>query len=210
MTAAQMPRGTFNKPPGGRPISYIQPERTNASQLTMDDRNICGFATLDIRTLHGRRCSVTESMPLDVKESELTPTQRSMMRTLEEVNRRNLAEALVGEAHVLAADEDEPTSNVRVEIVVRTTAMAWPDVPGVTTAPWRPLGPDLLYGAPGTITRIIDLRHQALTDGAWEFAMLVHPDFIAPAMFGPLESLGRLIPDPRIYYGLVRPCERIG
>lgn len=102
-----------------------------------------------------------------------------------------------------------------VDIVVRVTAriLAWPDTPGVTTPPWKPLGPDILVPWSTYDDSWRELRRmktQAQYDNVWEFSVLCHPDEWAAIVDRDLvTNLCQVIPDERVEDGFLRPVERI-
>jgi hypothetical protein len=147
-----------------------------------------------------------------VPASALGLSEAVLARPVQGRIRRELG-AYLREHGYLVEPGVEPEYRVDIVVTVAARVLAWPDTPGVTTPPWKPLGPEILvpwsvYGDSWDELRRI--RSQAQRDNVWEFSVLCNPDEeVHIRDRGLVENICRVIPDERVAYGFLRPVERV-
>jgi hypothetical protein len=190
-----------------RTVAYYLRRRLSVLSLGPNDDV---YAVIDAATVTARRYGYTKSYTVDA--ATLGVSERRLISPIESIVLRELGRGLRSEHHVVEPSEN-PHYRVEVTVHVTGSVYAWPDTPGVTTPPWRAVGPEILVpwsiydDAWGELRRV---QMKAEYDNVWEFSVLCNPQEWAVIDGRDLVgNLCRVIADERVPYGFLRPVERV-
>lgn len=208
LPAALLPRARMSFPRNVHSWSYYEPQPSPALCITPDD--LPEPTTINVRRMDCRWMSATFEFQTT---PELFGADRVWCEQYGEgpITQR-IKEGLLENGYVVG-NTDHPDYDVRITVHVIGSVRAWPDVPGVTTPPWRTCAPDI--DIPHTLNgmdQIGRLACESMRNGAWEFVLLCSPDDQSFLVHGPgqtIENIARIIPDDRVPRGKLRPAERV-
>ncbi len=199
-----LPRGPFSTP-RDRHLVYMQPSR-NWRWLGRDDD---GVGTLDVgptQVITVERAGAVERAVVGGIEA-LSPHCRFLTQPLAETAVQGLANFIRKEGRRVAQDA-EPRFSYEVTLTVYAEIDAWPKVPGVTSAPWRPFEPlDDLHLRDASAAAMARAEDRVIRT-AWRVAWLAHPWTIerVPPL---LRDHFKVVSDIDVPRGMLRLAEEV-
>lgn len=207
MTRDPLPR-TTRRLTGGQTgsFAYMKPPVMSALSLGWDEGPSTTTVTYDTAVIEARRFDA--AVEVEVPLSDLAPeAQRIILEMTGPKVVRKIGDGLRREGYLVEPGV-EPEMRIRVMAVVYGTVQSWPDVPGVTGVPYRPVGVERVVPVTTldlSVMLRLEVEHVVHAHG-FRAVWLTHPGTYLSRV---TEEHLSVVRDDRVPVGVLRLAEQV-